>query len=65
MNLIEIEKTAKKEFAESKDLQSEFKGDETTYVAFKKAEAEGRVGVIRGKMEKVDRQLTDLGQGKL
>lgn len=35
----------KKEFAESKELQDEFKGDEKAYIAFKKAENNGRVRV--------------------
>jgi len=36
------------EFKNSADLRAEFRGDVDAYVAFKKAEAEGRTGTVGG-----------------
>jgi hypothetical protein len=55
----------RKEFTESADLKAEFRGDEAAYVAFKKAEAAGRVGIFKkGKSESGQREddLSDRGQ---
>ena len=41
------ESKLKQEFSESKDLQDEFGGDVTSYMAFRKAEFEGRVKISR------------------
>lgn len=43
-----VEDQAKNEYAKSKDLQDEFRA-ESTYVAFKKAEAEGKVRILKPK----------------
>ena len=43
-----------KEFKNSADLRAEFGGDVDAYVAFKKAESEGRVGIRNKKAVSAD-----------
>jgi hypothetical protein len=59
----DFEAGLKKEFAASADLQAEFGNDEAAYVAFKKAESAGRVGIFKKGTSEPGQSEDDLSGG--